>query len=636
MHLLIFWALFACLSPPGSLERQPPPPQLKVSPLVAGEQATVHLDTPLGGGASVSFAIGRSGRGPCPPALGGACLGILNPALAGRTTTDAAGVAVVNFTVTAGRGDEVALQAVVLTPAGPRLSGVVSSRALDPALDNDADGLSNAAEVRAGTDPRLGDTDGGGILDGQELLVDHTDPADPADDVGHETWCLQSGTDDDRDRRTDCADPDCDPICGEQCFDRRDNDLNGLTDCADPVCAAVAGCFEDCDNRVDDDRDGLRDCEDPDCPPCLEDCHNGRDDDLDLAPDCFDTGCRCVETCTGGGDEDADGLIDCDDPDCPCAERCDNNRDDDRDLQIDCLDPDCSCVETCADGVDGDGDGLSGCADPDCVCGELCDNGSDDDGDGLVDCEDAGCTDLCVETCHNGADDDGDQWIDCQDEECWSAAGCEPDAVIAWVRAGTLRASVQDARAIGSSCLSNFEDHSRQATAMNVAGRVRVEHGGRVETCDWRVDRATMRSASGFGFVSSSQQPWLCMVAEHEQQELRRAGFRVERGCGVTDSAFLPPHLQPEVERGTSSSFMGPFVGTARARSPQGGLWYQGGLGVGLDQVVLSSGGWGDYFSRASAESAPLEPVAPWGSCAQGTPALVTSPTGEVGATCLP
>lgn len=43
--------------------------------------------------------------------------------------------------------------------------------------------LSSRRELDLGTDPNVADTDGGGRTDGEEVLVDGTDPLDPGDDL---------------------------------------------------------------------------------------------------------------------------------------------------------------------------------------------------------------------------------------------------------------------------------------------------------------------------------------------------------------------------------------------------------------------------------------------------------------------
>jgi hypothetical protein len=62
----------------------------------------------------------------------------------------------------------------------------------------------------------------------------------------HPVVCSDN-VDNDSDGLTDCADPDCEPVCGTSepenhpvvCSDNVDNDLDGLTDCADPDCGPV-------------------------------------------------------------------------------------------------------------------------------------------------------------------------------------------------------------------------------------------------------------------------------------------------------------------------------------------------------------------------------------------------------------
>ena len=49
-------------------------------------------------------------------------------------------------------------------------------------LDSDGDGLSDAEEMRIGTDPKNPDTDGDGLTDGEEVKKYHTDPLNPDTD----------------------------------------------------------------------------------------------------------------------------------------------------------------------------------------------------------------------------------------------------------------------------------------------------------------------------------------------------------------------------------------------------------------------------------------------------------------------
>ena len=75
--------------------------------------------------------------------------------------------------------------------------------------DSDGDGLADLGELRLGTDPGNSDTDGGGVSDGRELGM-RTNPLDASDDVVAVEVC-DNLHDDDGDGLPDCSDPDC--IC---------------------------------------------------------------------------------------------------------------------------------------------------------------------------------------------------------------------------------------------------------------------------------------------------------------------------------------------------------------------------------------------------------------------------------------
>lgn len=54
----------------------------------------------------------------------------------------------------------------------------------DPNIrDTDGDGLIDTGEWEFGTNPNIADTDGGGVNDGDEVLIDFTNPNDPDDDI---------------------------------------------------------------------------------------------------------------------------------------------------------------------------------------------------------------------------------------------------------------------------------------------------------------------------------------------------------------------------------------------------------------------------------------------------------------------
>ncbi|MEM1087879.1 MAG: hypothetical protein AAGH90_09120 [Pseudomonadota bacterium] len=135
-------------------------------------------------------------------------------------------------------------------------------------------------------------------------------------------------------------------------------------------CLSLAGyaiAAENCLNQIDDDRDRRIDCDDPDCQglwicrPFREICANGIDDNRNGYMDCDEKSCQrtsvCMrrdESCANGLDDDGDGTIDCDDDDCaetficlPYLEQCEKPGDEDGDGLVNCEDDDCKYAPAC-------------------------------------------------------------------------------------------------------------------------------------------------------------------------------------------------------------------------------------------------------------------------------------------------
>jgi hypothetical protein len=315
-----------------------------------------------------------------------------------------------------------------------------------PDADWDGDGLSNFEENTLGSNPNLADTDGDGLLDGEELGGDPTNPRDTDGDGIIDVLDL----DDDGDgipsliERLDSlrlgnADLDAD---GSPAWLDLDSDGDGISDAveAGPVLSEPVDTDGDTSPDyldLDSDNDGIND----DSDNCRLVANT---DQLDANTNGIGDACEAAEICDNEVDDDGDQLIDCDDPDCESAcsgtEICGNDLDDDGDQLIDCDDPDCATsvlctiTELCGNDLDDDGDQLIDCDDPDCASAvacqpvEVCGNGRDDDLDGAVDCDDPDCAfaTICqaVELCGNGIDDDGDGLTDCDDPDCGES--CEP------------------------------------------------------------------------------------------------------------------------------------------------------------------------------------------------------------------
>lgn len=636
--------LLSCSSHP--MAQLPPPISLDVEEVFTAAPFRMSVATGLAD-TRVVFVASRAAPEPgaCPPVLGGACLGLIQSLVVADVRADAAGVA--THTVSVPDLHElrqwppsVYFQAVALRSDGVVMTAPVERQILTGHQDLDADGLTNATERRAGLDARAPDTDGGGVLDGQEW-VHGSDPLDPADDEGREVACTNH-LDDDQDGVWDGADSDC-PATDEDCTLPGDEDLDGRPDCADLDCAAACpdclpACGEDCSDGEDDDGDALTDCEDPDCADTcavwcgpspgdgradtrdearptldcwyneMELCTNGIDDDGDRLLDCEDVECAPChrELCFDGVDNDGNRRVDCQDGDCldRCVELCHNRVDDDLDLLADCLDPDCACHEACANGADDDRDGLADCADPECGCAETCGNGIDDDHDGLIDCEESSCHDLCLETCDNGFDDNSDGWVDCQDSDCWTSASCPAASTLAWVRAGVMRA--QEAWTYGASPCSSRAFHSVSVNVIDVEGVVRVDHAGRWDTCTWRLDMARFHDS---GYPDRS-----CRFFGHGPYAgTHRYGLRIEPECGLDGAGFLP-RLAPAIE---------PLL-SARMDVVRGTPWYGGDVETWYEHNGLTPRG--SVRDVVIALVPVVETVGVFGTCTTGTPTLISEP----------
>jgi len=133
-------------------------------------------------GATVGFARSADGPGvgPCPPVLGGVCLGITQPVLLGSVAANASGVATLSVPTPPGQRLELWFQAALLQ-APSVTSAPLRQVLLGASADPDHDGLDATEEYEAGTHPEIADTDGDGALDGVELDRD-LDPLAPDTD----------------------------------------------------------------------------------------------------------------------------------------------------------------------------------------------------------------------------------------------------------------------------------------------------------------------------------------------------------------------------------------------------------------------------------------------------------------------
>jgi hypothetical protein len=168
-------------------EALPPPVALtlEATPLWRGEDNTFTVTGAPPGTTVYLYANTRQRRIACPPEISPGCLDFGPAILFGSATADDEGVAVItrfirrNFSL-----NQVRFQAGVSSGTNAVTSEVIVRTTVDPASnDADNDGLVDSVELNNGLDPLNPDTDGGGRTDGQEILIDNTDPLSADDDL---------------------------------------------------------------------------------------------------------------------------------------------------------------------------------------------------------------------------------------------------------------------------------------------------------------------------------------------------------------------------------------------------------------------------------------------------------------------
>ncbi len=355
----------------------------------------------------------------------------------------------------------------------------------------------------------------------------------------------------------------------------------GGEDCDDQDATTHPGADELCDG-LDNDCDGEVD----------EDPIDGQTWYADSDGDGFGDDESATTACDApSGHVSAAG--DCDDSDAaihPEATEICNELDDDCDGAIDDEDDDLDASTTTEWQRDADGDGYgyasdvrSACNQPsgyipvgeeDCDDGDAaihpgasedCNDGRDEDCDGLLDCEDGDCAldQICTgETdCGDGDDNDEDSYADCQDPDCWSET-CHPDGVFARVREGYGALEVMSFGHLWKECLGKNTpyygamDIDSTCEMQWVAGTVWAAPSGATtwQTCNWSYWDGQLRR-----HVDIIRSPWV--GGTWSSADYSRRGFRVDTGCDVDSSWFLPSKLE---------------IGTGTAHTASGAVWLRG------------------------------------------------------------
>ncbi len=267
----------------------------------------------------------------------------------------------------------------------------------------------------------------GNLACSQGQQVDTCVPGSPGAEGPFTSPTCSDGLDNDCDGLTDAADLDsCSVVAEGNCFNGIDDNGDGLIDCADPTCANVTGPATTCGvgvcaatgNLVCTNGQQADTCTPgspvTEGPAGTATCQDGLDNDCDGLADANDPDCAAAEICDNGIDDDGDGLADCADPDCAGFQKgpCQTGQ------PGICADGTLTCRnlnEVCVANQQPVSEQPAGSV--------ICQDALDNDCDGLTDANDPGCQVTPEADCFDGIDNNGDGLIDCADPTCANATG---------------------------------------------------------------------------------------------------------------------------------------------------------------------------------------------------------------------